>query len=61
VACFTPAPLLFSFAVHTTIKRYKQRREPRREAGVEKSKDGALPDDITRIPVEAEALAEESN
>lgn len=68
VACFTPAPLLFSFAVHTTIKRIKRHRELRREvreAGGEKGKDGALPSDlpneVTKIPVETEALAEESS
>jgi len=72
VACFTPGPLLFSFAVHHTIKRIKKHRELRREgreAGGEMSKDGSkyslpndLPNEVTKIPVEeTETLAEESS
>ena len=41
VACFTPAPLLFGYAIHTLIKRLKEKRV----------KPGLCPADSSRSPL----------
>uniref|UniRef100_A0A1I8AZM6 Solute carrier family 10 member 6 n=1 Tax=Meloidogyne hapla TaxID=6305 RepID=A0A1I8AZM6_MELHA len=47
VACFTPAPLLFGYAIHTMIKRLKEKRARTGMAG----KPGLCPADNSRSPL----------
>lgn len=55
VACFTPAPLLFGYAIHTMIKRPKERKAKKGPAG----KSGLYPADTSRSPL-AENESEEA-
>ena len=55
VACFTPAPLLFGYAIHTMIKRLKEKRAKKGMIG----KSSLCPADTSRSPL-AENEGEEA-